>query len=148
MHCREKLWLRVGEKRCPHLAHRKVADCPNENISTAIIETRRLLYMFFQERIAAGRLTGPIDLEPTLPGLPDRTRVDLILRRETKPSVAVIIVESRLKPDLRSALRLAIQQQGMIFRAVFLLPRSIKGPAVLASGSAKRTRSDAKLFKT
>jgi hypothetical protein len=102
--CREKLWLRVGEKRCAHLAHRVLADCPHANVSVAIIETRRLLYRFFQERIQPGKLAGPIELEPTVPGLPDGTRVDLIL------------LDSGLKPDPRWALRSAVRQKGLIFR--------------------------------
>jgi len=118
--CREKLWLRVGEKRCAHLAHRLLADCPQANISVAIIETRRLLYRFFQDRIQRGKLAGPIELEPTVSGLPEGTRVDLILRREIKKPVAIVLLDAGLKPNHRWLLRSAVQQNGCIFRPVFL----------------------------
>jgi Competence protein CoiA-like family len=119
--CREKLWLRVGEKRCPHLAHRVLADCPHAHVSVAIIEARRLLYRFFQERIQLGKLAGPIELEPTVPGLPDNTHVDLILRRDPKQPVAIVLLDAGLKPNQRYALRSAIRQQSLIFRPVFLI---------------------------
>ena len=60
-------------------------------------------------------------MEPTVPGLPDGTRVDLILRRELKKSVAIVLLDTGLKPDLRWALRSAVRQQGLIFRPVFLI---------------------------
>lgn len=119
--CREKLWLRVGEKRCAHLAHRVLADCPHADVSVAVIETRRLLYRFFQERIGLNKLAGPIELEPTVPGLPDHARVDLILRRDSKQPVALVILDAGLKPHPRWALRSAIRQQNLIFRPVFLV---------------------------
>lgn len=118
--CREKLLLRAGEKRCVHLAHRVLADCPHAHVSIPIIETRRLLYRFFQHRIQRGKLVGPIDLEPNVPGLPDGTRVDLILRRDARPPVAIVLLEAGLKPDPRWMLRSVVREQGFAFRPVFL----------------------------
>lgn len=118
--CNEKLWLRVGEKRCAHLAHRVLADCPHAAVSLAIIETQRLVYRFFQERIQQGKLSGPIELEPTVSALPVATRVHLILRRDAKEPVAIVLLESGLKPDARFAMRSTVQRQNMILRPVFL----------------------------
>lgn len=89
-------------------------------VSVAILESRRLLYLFFQERIEAGKLSGPVELEPVLPALPEGVGVDLILRREGKPPVAVVLLESGMKPEPRWALRSAIASQGLIPRVVFL----------------------------
>jgi len=58
-----------------------------------------------------------------LEGLPQRTQVDLLLRRRTRPWVAVKIIESALKPDQRFGLPAAIQNKKWIFRPVFLSPR-------------------------
>ena len=118
--CREKLLLRAGEKRCVHLAHRVLADCPHAHVSVAIIETRRLLYRFFQDRIQRGKLIGPIELEPNVSGLSDGACVDLILRREARPPVAIVLLEAGLKPDPRWMLRSVIREQGFAFRPVFL----------------------------
>lgn len=118
--CREPLWLRAGEKRCAHFAHRVLANCPHTHVSMAILEARRLLYLFFQERIQRGKLVGPIELEPVVPALPDGVRVDLILRRGAKPSVAIVLLEAGLKPDVRWALRSSLQRHGFLLRPVFL----------------------------
>src|SRR5689334_17910183 len=80
--CREKLWLRAGTERCVHLAHRVLANCPHGRVSFGVVEARRLLYRFFQDRIGSGKLLGLIELEPAVAGLPEEAHVDLILRRE------------------------------------------------------------------
>ena len=62
-----------------------------------------MICQFFRERIEIQKLTGPVELEPDVPGLPDGTYVDLILRRHPKQSVAVVILEKGLKPNSRVA---------------------------------------------
>lgn len=118
--CREKLWLRVGEKRCTHLAHRHLADCPHGQVSEGVRQTRRLLYQFFQKRLGPDKIAGPIELEPVVSGFPDGTSPDLIVRRGSKPSVAILVLDSQLKPDPRWALRSVVGRQGLILKPVFL----------------------------
>lgn len=118
--CREPLWLRAGEQRRAHFAHRVLANCPQANTSASIIESRRLLYRFFQDRIRGGKLAGAIELEPVAPELPERITVDLILRRDAKPSVVIMLLETAMKPTARLAAPTAIEATGSIFRPVFL----------------------------
>lgn len=118
--CREPLWLRAGEQRRAHFAHRILANRPQAHTSATIIETRWLLYKFFQDRIRGGKLAGSIELEPVVPELPEGISVDLILRRDAKPSVAILLLETAMKPAARVAAPAAIEATGSIFRPVFL----------------------------
>jgi Competence protein CoiA-like family len=118
--CRALLWLRAGQKRCAHFAHRTLADCPQVHVSLPILECRRLLYRFFQERIQSGKLPGRVELEPAVTGLPNGTKVDLIVRRTQRPAVAIVLLEGGLKPEARDALKSTLATCGFIFRPVFL----------------------------
>ena len=86
--CKAVLWLRAGEKRLPYFAHRQLDDCPQSRVSAAILNARRLLYRFFQDRVQRGKIAGPVELEPHFPGLPEKARLDLIVRRGDKPALA------------------------------------------------------------
>ncbi|HWI56955.1 MAG TPA: competence protein CoiA family protein, partial [Bacillota bacterium] len=122
--CRQLLWLHAGEILVPHFAHRRLSDCPQGRISEAILAARRLVYRFFQARIESGKLPAHIELEPVLPGIPDGASVDLVLRRESRPWVAIVLVESNWKPELRAQLRSAVEQRHhWVFRPVFLSAR-------------------------
>ena len=121
--CQQLLWLRAGEILVPHFAHRRLSDCPHGRVSESILTARRLIYRFFQERIERGKLPADIQLEPVLPELPRGMRVDLMLRRQVKPWVAVILLESSLKPEMRERLPVGIEQRKWLFRPVFLASR-------------------------
>lgn len=126
--CRQPLWVRAGEIRMHHFAHRTLSDCPHGKASEAVLSARRLLYRFFQARIESGRLLAEIVLEPVIAGLPKGVEVDLLLRRSQKQSVNVVLIESGLKPELRWLLRRHLGGEGCAFRAVFLSAR-LKSPA-------------------
>src|SRR5678816_3854636 len=68
--CRDLLWLKAGEERRPHFAHRASSDCPRRGTSEAVQAARWLLFLFFHKRVMSGKLAGPVDLEPTVSGLP------------------------------------------------------------------------------
>ena len=121
--CREQLWLRAGEILIAHFAHRRLSDCPHGRVSEAILAARRLVYRFFQARIEGGKLPAEIQLEPVVPGLAREFRLDLMLRRQTRPWVAVVLLESSLQPEIRARLPVAVQQRKWIFRPVFLSNR-------------------------
>lgn len=121
--CRQLLWLRAGEVRIPHFGHRRLSDCPHGRVSEAVLGARRLLYRFFQARIESGKLPATIALEPVLAGLPDKVRVDLLLRRAGKSAVNVVLLERGLHPDLRGHLQTCLGRNGSEFRPVFLRSR-------------------------
>ena len=118
--CKQLLWLRAGEQRAHHFAHRVLADCPQARVSEQILAARRLIYRFFQTRVQAGKLSGPVELEPGFPHAPVRPRIDLLLRRSGKPPVAVVFVEARIPKEIRSALRDFVERNNFVFRPVFL----------------------------
>ena len=121
--CQALLWLKAGERRRPHFAHRVRSDCPQSNVSEAVQDARWQLFEFFERRIASGKLTGPVELEPCVPGLPKGTRVDLIVRRGDKPAVAVMFLERGLKPNAREEITACLDECGFLFRPVFLISR-------------------------
>ena len=121
--CQQLLWLHAGTLRTWHFAHRSLSNCPHGRVSEGILSARRLLYLFFQSRITAGKLTGEVNLEPSVKGLPDDLELDLLLKREGKPPVAVLLLESSLKPHVRSWLPPALEKRGFVFRPVFLASR-------------------------
>ena len=118
--CRALLWLRAGQVLIPHFAHRRLSDCPHGRVSEALLAARRLLYRFFQSRMESGKLPAQIQLEPVLGGLPKKAQVDLLLLRQTRPSVAMVLVERQFKPDARDALVAALAKRKLLFRPVFL----------------------------
>jgi hypothetical protein len=121
--CQQPLWLHAGNILIWHFAHRRLSDCPLSRISREVLCARRLVYRFFQSRIASGKLTGEIQLEPVLADLPEKVRVDLLLRRAEKPAVAVVLLDKGLKPDVRGALPSVLKSQQLLFRPVFLCSR-------------------------
>jgi hypothetical protein len=121
--CQQLLWLRAGEVLIPHFAHRRLSECPHGRVSEVVLTARRLIYRFFRARIDTAQLPGEIQLEPVLEGVLQRTPPDLLLRRRTRSCVAIKIIESTLKPDLRFELPAAIQQQKWLFRPIFLSSR-------------------------
>ena len=121
--CRQLLWLRAGEVRIPHFGHRRLSDCPHGRVSEAVLGARLLLYRFFQARIESGKLPATIVLEPVIAGLPDKVRVDLLLRRMGKSAVNVVLLERGLHPDLRWQLQTCLGREGSVFRPVFLRSR-------------------------
>jgi Competence protein CoiA-like family len=48
--CRQQLWLRTGEVRRRHFAHRSLTDCPLENQSAETLESKAQLYLFLQKK--------------------------------------------------------------------------------------------------
>ncbi|MBI4663986.1 MAG: hypothetical protein HY735_34750 [Verrucomicrobia bacterium] len=121
--CQQALWLHAGTLRTWHFAHRSLSDCPHGRVSEGILSGRRLLYLFFQSRIAGGKLRGEVKLEPPVKGLPDDLQVDLLVKREGKPPVSVLLLESSLKPHTRSWLPFELEKRGFVFRPVFLATR-------------------------
>ena len=121
--CREALWVHAGDLLVPHFAHRRLSNCPHGRVSEAVLGARRLLYRFFQARIESGKLPAEIVLEPVIGGLPEKVRVDLMLRRAAKPAVNVVVIERGLKPDVRDELRRCLGGPGRLFRPVFLKER-------------------------
>ncbi len=118
--CRAALWLRVGPVRVPHFAHRVLAECPAAHASADVIRARLLLYNFFKQRIHSGKLLATVDLEPVTPGAPKGFRVDLLLHRDGKPTVAVVLLEKRLSPELRVEFESRLKAPDFAFRPVFL----------------------------
>lgn len=121
--CKALLWLRAGEQRVPYFAHRQLDDCPQSRVSAAILNARHLLYHFFQERVQRREIVGPVELEPPFPGLPEKARLDLIVRRGEKRPLAVMLVEGRVSPSARERLPEIVTSEGFIFRPVFLISR-------------------------
>jgi hypothetical protein len=132
--CRQLLWLHAGHILIPHFAHRRLSDCPHGRVSEAILAARRSVYRFFQVRIESGKLPAEIQLEPVLPEMPKGVCLDLMLRRQTRPWVALVLIESNLKPDFRSSLPGILARQKWLFRPVFL------------SARLKRTEEDERYF--
>lgn len=118
--CHQLLWLRAGNINIPHFAHRARNTCPHVGVPVSVLRARTLLYRYFQDRIAAGTLAATVQLEPELPNLPGRTHVDLLLRRGSFDSVAIVLLPSGLRGADRDALPLRLAEQGLIFRPVFL----------------------------
>jgi hypothetical protein len=48
--CRQQLWLRTGEVRRRHFAHRSLTACPLENQSAETLEVKAQLYLFLQKK--------------------------------------------------------------------------------------------------
>jgi hypothetical protein len=119
--CRDLLWLKAGEERRPHFAHRASSDCPRRGTSEAVQAARWLLFLFFHKRVMSGKLAGPVDLEPTVSGLPKGTCVDLTIGRDDKPTVAVMFLEKGLKPETRDKVEARLRELGLLFRPVFLI---------------------------
>ena len=118
--CKQKLILRAGQERCVHFAHRVLADCPSAHDSIELINTRRLLYLFFRSRIDSGKLAGSVSLEPVIPDLPHKLRVDVLLTREAMQSLGVVIVEKRVPSDARREIRRSFGKTDFETRTVFL----------------------------
>lgn len=121
--CQQLLWLRAGEIRIPHFGHRTLSNCPQGRVPAAVLQARYHLYSFFKARVDSGKLPGSIELEPRLPECEDLVSIDLLLRRKDRSTVAIAILATSLKPDLRWALKEAFGKLGWIFRPVFLKSR-------------------------
>ena len=126
--CADLLWLKAGQIRIPHFAHRAVTHCAFAGASAVVLAARLLLYRFFQQRVQSGRLKGDLELEPHLPGLPAKPCIDLLLRRESEPPVAIAILASGLQPDNRWAATSAFRRAELVFRPVFLIQRLRRDP--------------------
>jgi hypothetical protein len=65
--CRQQLWLRTGEVRRRHFAHRSLTDCPLENQSAETMEVKAQLYLFLQKKfpdaVALDKAIGNPDLD-------------------------------------------------------------------------------------
>lgn len=48
--CEQLLWLRIGQKRRRHFAHRRLADCPLENQSAEVLEAKAQLYEWLESK--------------------------------------------------------------------------------------------------
>ena len=118
--CGAALWLRAGEVRIPHFAHRTLADCHAGHASADVLRARLRIYEFFKERIASGKLVATITLEPVTPEAPKGFGVDIMLERSGKPSVAVVLLEKRLAPELRQEYATRLGSPSLFFRPVFL----------------------------
>jgi hypothetical protein len=118
--CRHLLRLRMGNIRAWHFAHQSIGDCSHGQGSETVQYARRVLYHFFKSRIISGEISGEVALEPVLPDLPKGICVDLLLRRTGRPSVAVVLIESNLKPNLRRNIPEWLTRNNMLFRPVFL----------------------------
>lgn len=127
--CRAALRLRVGRVRVSHFAHRTLADCPADHGSADVIRARLIIYDFFKQRIHSGKLLAIAELEPATSGAPKGFGVDLLLHRAGKPSVAVVLFERRISPELRVEFESRLTAPEFAFRPVFLfgLLRSVKG---------------------
>lgn len=121
--CRTLLWLRAGEVRIPYFAHRSRSTCPQTHVSAVVLLARQLLYRFFRERFPVRDHIDPISLEPIIPGLPPKTRVDLLLTRPDLPSVAISLIEAGVPPLARDALQVHLQTLGYVHRPIFLASR-------------------------
>lgn len=119
-HCRAVLWLRAGAVRIPHFSHRVLADCHAAHASAEILRARLRIYEFFKERIASGKLVATVTLEPVTPDAPKGFGVDIMLERTGKPSVAVVLLEKRLPPELRLEYETRLGPPSLLFRPVFL----------------------------
>lgn len=118
--CRAALWLRAGDKVCPHFAHRVLAECALSSVSLPILISRRLLYQYFQGLMKSAALAGTVELEPIWPTPSGNLQVDLMLNFGDAPPVAVILVGKGVKSERRSAFRTAAEEKGAILRPVFL----------------------------
>jgi hypothetical protein len=128
--CARLLWLKAGEIRIPHFAHRSRTHCAFADATQAVLAARRLIYRFFQDRIQSGKLTGPLELEPHLPDLPAKPSIDLLLRRGSEKPVAIVILASGLQPEARWAAIQGFARAGFLFRPVFLVERLHRDPYV------------------
>jgi len=63
--CRQLLWLRTGEVRRRHFAHRSLTDCPLAHQSAETLEVKAQLYLFLQKKfpgaVALDKAIGDID---------------------------------------------------------------------------------------
>jgi len=121
--CKALLNFRAGELRIPHFAHRSRGDCPLASVSLERLLSRQLLYRFFCARIGPGKLSGPVELEPAMSNLPAKMRFDVLVRRGDKAPVAVMLVETGVKSEIRRALSMCEDREGYVFRPVFLASR-------------------------
>lgn len=120
--CSQLLVLRAGQIRIPHFAHRRLNDCPYARVSEPILSARSIIYRYFQEKIQSAEIQGTVELEPAIDEMPTSTNLDVLLKATGFPPVAVVLLESNLKVDLRFELRRHLEEQ-FDFRPVFLASR-------------------------
>ncbi|MCC6234708.1 MAG: hypothetical protein IT580_18845 [Verrucomicrobiales bacterium] len=118
--CRATLWLRAGEVRSPHYAHRTLAECHAGHASADVLRGHLRIYEFFRERIASGKLTATATLEPVIPDAPKGFGVDIMLDSTGKPSVAVVLIGKRLTPKLRLEYETRLTPPSLLLWPVFL----------------------------
>jgi hypothetical protein len=121
--CRALLWLRTGEIRIWHFAHRTLSDCPQGRVSEAVLRARVAIYRFFQNLISTGHLSGEVVMEPGEPRISDRLYLDLLLKPQGSSPVAIPILESSMPPEARRQFQRKMEEGNIQLRTVFLATR-------------------------
>ena len=133
--CRQPLWLRTGEHRRRHFAHRQHADCPMSKRSAEVLETQAQLYEWLESKFPGSvQMDMPLEVPdgPSTADLlvqPDATRTFgywvfdrqqrhregwLALRASKTAQVHIVHTESTLSWQSSSELVLTASQRDFI----------------------------------
>ncbi len=80
--CEQLLWLRTGEKRRRHFAHRTLKDCPLAKKSPEVLEAQFHLYRWLD-----GRYPGKVELDLAPPGANGPAIVDIHVKIGSEKTV-------------------------------------------------------------
>jgi len=86
--CEQLLWLRTGEKRRRHFAHRTLKDCPLAKKSPEVLEAQFRLYHWLD-----GRYPGKVELDLAPPGANSQVIADLQLKIDSEKTILIWIFD-------------------------------------------------------
>ncbi len=113
--CRQSVRVRAGEVRRWHFAHKHLQNCPYENESPNLLETRAVLYKWLVAKFGQEFVT----LEKELRGTRLPRHVDCWVNKEGQ-QIAYWIFDTRLPPETRDALQITFNKSRVHINWVFV----------------------------
>jgi len=115
--CFEAVSFRVCLNKRNHFAHKSLNNCPFNNESQIILETRALLYQWLVAKFS-NKPGWVIDIEVNIGNLSIEKKVDCLVHNN-KQSFAYIILDKGLKSDFRSELHNCISNKYISVSYIF-----------------------------
>jgi hypothetical protein len=112
--CKQPVRLKAGQVRIHHFAHKSLGTCTYGKESPALLMARALLYQHLHTVFG-----GAVTLEKRFEDKRFPRTVDCWVEREGITPIAYWIVENRIRPQVRDALRSALESTGAQIQWVF-----------------------------
>lgn len=137
--CGQAVWARVGRRRRPHFAHKRLSDCPSSNESSDLLHARAALYHWLASKFDPRTVRVEVMIGNDGSAVP--RHFDCIAETKTGVKLAYWIFDRQSRPDARDAIRSAAESDGRILVPVFtttMMRRNNSPKGVLNLGTTER----------